>query len=205
MDSVFIAGSRALTHLDAQVKDRLDNILRKEFTVLVGDANGADKAVQRYFAQRAYKRVVVYCMETCRNNVGNWPVRSHSGEPGQKRDRHYYGIKDQAMAKDASWGFMLWDGISKGTLANVVNLLDYGKKVLLFSAPKKEFFTLRTIEDLDQMLRANGVEDVAGVLAALENRESITRVHAQATIQKLRGKVQWDGNLEQSRQSRFPD
>ena len=48
MDSVFVAGSRALSKLNAQVKERLDNILRKEFTVLIGDANRADKAVQRY-------------------------------------------------------------------------------------------------------------------------------------------------------------
>ncbi|PYU37329.1 MAG: hypothetical protein DMG54_33990 [Acidobacteria bacterium] len=106
MHSVFVAGSRALSKLNAQVKERLDNILRKESTVLVGDANGADEAVQRYLAERGYGHVVVYCMEVCRNNVGNWPIRSHSADPAVKRDRHYYGIKDRAMAKDASCGFM---------------------------------------------------------------------------------------------------
>jgi hypothetical protein len=40
------------------------------------------------------------------------------------------------MAKDASCGFMLWDGVSKGTLANVVNLLHCDKKVVLFSSSK---------------------------------------------------------------------
>jgi len=84
MHSVFVAGSRALSKLNAQVKERLDNILRKEFTVLVGDANGADKAVQRYLAERAYRHVVVYCMEVCRNNVGNWSIRSHSADPAVK-------------------------------------------------------------------------------------------------------------------------
>src|SRR6267378_387899 len=142
MHSVFVAGSRALSKLNAQVKERLDNILRKEFTVLVGDANGADKAV--------------------------------------KRDRHYYGIKDRAMAKDASCGFMLWDGISKGTLTNVINLLDYNKKVLLFSAPKKQFFTLRTAGDLDQTLRASGIRDVAAVLASLESKH-VTTEHLRFT------------------------
>src|SRR5213592_2081572 len=174
MHSVFVAGSRALSKLNAQVKERLDNILRKEFTVLVGDANGADKAVQRYLAEREYGHVVVYCMEVCRNNVGNWPIRSHSADPAVKRDRHYYGIKDRAMAKDASCGFMLWDGISKGTLTNVINLLDYDKKVLLFSAPKKQFFTLRKPEDLNQTLRANGVKDVAAVIASLEDKHLMT-------------------------------
>ena len=171
---VFVAGSRALSKLNAQVTKRLDNILRKELGVLVGDANGADKAVQRYLAERGYKHVIVYCMEMCRNNVGNWPVRSHSADVHVKRDRHYYGIKDLAMAKDANCGFMLWDGISKGTLANVINLLDSEKKVLLYSAPKKRFFTLRSLEDLDRTLRANGIKDVPALLASLESKEETT-------------------------------
>lgn len=62
MHSVFVAGSRALSRLNAQVKERLDNIVKQNFAVLVGDANGADKAVQRYLAERGYRNVVVYCM-----------------------------------------------------------------------------------------------------------------------------------------------
>jgi len=174
MHSVFIAGSRALSKLNVQVKERIDNILRKQLTVLVGDANGADKAVQRYLAECGYQQVIIYCMDTCRNNMGNWPTRSHSAAPGVKRDRHYYGIKDRAMAKDASYGFMLWDGTSKGTLTNVINLLDHEKKVLLFSAAKKQFFTLHTSADLDQTLRANGIKDVAAVLASLESKDMTT-------------------------------
>jgi hypothetical protein len=110
-------------------------------------------------------------MEVCRNNVGNWPTRWHSADPTIKRDRHYHGIKDRAMAKDASCGFMLWDGISKGTLTNVINLLDYDKKVLLFSAPKNQFFALRTAGDLDHALRASGIRDVAAALASLEAKQ----------------------------------
>jgi len=84
------------------------------------------------------------------------------------------------MAKDASCGFMLWDGTSKGTLTNVINLLDYNKKVLLFSAPKKQFFTLRTAGDLDHTLRASGIRDVAAVLASLES-EHVTTEHLRFT------------------------
>jgi hypothetical protein len=174
MDSVFVAGSRALSQLNAPVKERLDNIIAKRLTVLVGDANGADKAVQRYLAEHNYQNVFVYCMDVCRNNVGNWPVRSHSAESTIKHDRHYYGIKDRAMAKDASCGFMLWDGVSKGTLTNVVNLLHCDKKVVLFSSPKKRFYTLRSSEDLDRTLKAVGVRDVAAFLAALEDKRLAT-------------------------------
>jgi hypothetical protein len=174
MHSVFVAGSRALSKLNAQVKERLDNIMRKEFTVLVGDANGADKAVQGYLAECGYRNVVVYCMEVCRNNVGNWPIRSHFAGATVKRDRHYYGIKDRTMAKDASCGFMLWDGMSRGTLTNVLNLLDYDKKVLLFSAPKKQFFTLRSSGELGHTLRASGIKDVPALLASLEPKQETT-------------------------------
>ena len=102
MRCVFVAGSLALSKLNAQVKERLDNIVKQNFTVLVGDANGVDKAVQRYFAEREYQQVIVYCMEVCRNNVGNWPTRAHKADSGLPHDRHYYGIKDLAMARDAS-------------------------------------------------------------------------------------------------------
>src|SRR5271167_3478082 len=124
MQYVFVAGSRALSRLNSQVRERLDNIMERKFSVLIGDANGADKAVQQYLAERGYRQVRVYCMETCRNNIGEWRICPHSGAPGSKRDRYYYGIKDADMAKDATCGFMVWDGVSKGTLANIINLLN---------------------------------------------------------------------------------
>jgi hypothetical protein len=172
MHSVFVAGSRALSKLTAQLKARLDNIVKQNLRVLVGDANGADKAVQRYLAERGYQHVVVYCMDVCRNNVGNWPTQKHTAETGMRRDRQYFGIKDLAMARDASCGFMIWDGTSKGTLTNVVNLLETHKKVLLYSAPKKDFFTVRTREDLNHALTASGIKDVDGFLASLANKQT---------------------------------
>jgi hypothetical protein len=171
MVSVFVAGSRALSRLNPQLRERLDNIIRQNLTVLIGDANGADKAVQGYLAKRAYRQVVVYCMEVCRNNVGKWPIRSHTAESSAKRDCHYYGIKDCAMARDAGCGFMLWDGVSKGTLTNVINLLDADKKVLLYVAPKKQFFNLHMFEHLHQALNANGIQDVPRFLTSLGVKE----------------------------------
>ena len=171
MTSVFVAGSRALSRLNPQVKERLDNIIRQKFTVLIGDANGADKAVQRYLAERQYQYVVVYCMEVCRNNVGDWPIRRHGSDPGSKHDRHYYGIKDSAMARDSTCGFMLWDGESKGTLTNIITLLGSGKKILLYIGPRKQFFNLSTFDHLHQALNANGIKDVSGFLNSLGIKE----------------------------------
>ena len=55
MTKVFIAGSRRLSRLNAEVKRRIDTMIEKDFTILVGDANGADKAVQRYLAEKGYR------------------------------------------------------------------------------------------------------------------------------------------------------
>ena len=54
MTKVFIAGSRQITRLPADVRTRLDVMIEKGFQILVGDANGADKAVQRYLADKSY-------------------------------------------------------------------------------------------------------------------------------------------------------
>jgi hypothetical protein len=157
MKSVFIAGSRSVSTLSPQVVERLNNIIRLGLVVLIGDANGADKAVQQYLARHHYDKVIVYCMCECRNNVGDWPSKRHATPSGAKRDRHYYGVKDRAMAKDADWGFMVWNGASKGTLTNLVNLLELRKKSLLYLVPRDQFFRINAFGDLETALRTDGV------------------------------------------------
>ena len=50
---------------------------------------------------------------------------------------------------------MLWDGKSKGTINNVVNLSRRNKVVVVYVAPAKSFQTVRSIHDL-QDVRAKG-------------------------------------------------
>lgn len=150
--TVFVAGSRQISRLPAEVKARLDTIIEKGFQILVGDANGADKAVQRYFADKAYPNVLVHCMENhCRNNVGNWSTREVAAPRGA-RGFDYYSAKDRAMADTAEYGLMLWDGKSKGTINNVVSLSRRSKLVVVYVAPTKSFQTVRTLDDLKDVL-----------------------------------------------------
>ncbi len=150
--TVFIAGSRKISRLPAEVKERVDTMVEKGFQILVGDANGADKAVQRYLAEKAYPNVLVHCMENhCRNNVGNWPIRQVSA-PSGVRGFDYYSLKDLAMAQVAEYGLMLWDGKSKGTINNVVTLSRRNKPIVVYIAPSKSFQTVRALEDLKDIL-----------------------------------------------------
>src|SRR5713226_6461922 len=129
MTSVFIGGSRAVSRLNATIWQRLDDLIQRGCVIFIGDANGADKVVQQHFADRDYHNVTVFCMGTCRNNVGNWEVRKVESD-SSRRDFVYYATKDIAMAREAKCGVMLWDGRSKGTLNNIFNLIGANKKVL---------------------------------------------------------------------------
>jgi hypothetical protein len=165
--TVFVAGSRQISRLPAEVRARLDTMIEKGFRILVGDANGADKAVQRYLANKSYANVLVHCMKDhCRNNVGNWPTRQVVPRPGA-RGFDYYAGKDRAMADAAEYGLMLWDGKSKGTINNIVSLSRDGKPVVVYVAPKKQFFTVKAFDDVRGVLAQGETESVERVVGEL--------------------------------------
>lgn len=148
MKKVFLSGSRRLSRLPSEVRQRLDEMIRRELTILVGDANGADKAVQTFFDERRYPNVLVFCTAgDCRNNVGNWPVRVVEA-PHRTRDFAFFTAKDAAMADEADVGLALWDGQSTGTIVNVARLVARSKPAVVYVAAANTFFTLKTPDDL---------------------------------------------------------
>jgi hypothetical protein len=46
------------------------------------------------------------------------------------------------MVEEADYGLMLWDGKSRGTLTNIVDLVRQGRPVVVYVAPAKTFTTL---------------------------------------------------------------
>lgn len=149
---VFIGGSRNISRLNDKIRDRLSNIIKQEFDVLVGDANGADKAIQKYFLENRYNSLVVYCSgKTCRNNLGSWTTIKVE-TPLDAHGLKFYMIKDNKMAIDANYGFMLWDGKSAGTLNNILNLLRQKKELLVYFSPRKDFYAISSTEDLQRIL-----------------------------------------------------
>lgn len=163
---VFIGGSRAVSKLNAIIRDRLDDLIKRGCTILVGDANGADKAVQTYFAKNHYNNVTVFCMEECRNNVGGWPTRSIE-PPAGSRGFSYYAAKDFVMAEEAQCGMMLWDAKSKGTLQNMLNLVATGKRTLVYFAPSKDFHVVADQQELQALLAHCEKRDIDSAVRAL--------------------------------------
>ncbi|MFZ2146424.1 MAG: hypothetical protein WAV28_04315 [Sedimentisphaerales bacterium] len=152
MIKVFFGGSRKIGRLSQPVKERTDNIITNEHLLLLGDANGADKAMQTYLAEKNYRNVLVFCMgDVCRNNIGKWKTRNvHSSR--SKKDFNYYSTKDVLMVSESDYGFMLWDGKSKGTLNNILNLCELNKKVLVYFSPSKSFYTVEDEQDVLKLL-----------------------------------------------------
>lgn len=152
MSTVFFGGSRKLPHLNSEIRARLRNLISGHHRILVGDANGADKAIQSFFSDEGYRNVTVYCMDKhCRNNLGRWPTKSIDSD-GRKKDYSYFALKDAEMSKEADYGFMLWDGKSKGTLNNILNLLQQDKPALVYFSKSKSFVPIKTNEDLHRLV-----------------------------------------------------
>lgn len=151
MHTVFIAGSRHITTLEDNVKERINTMMTKNLKIIVGDASGADQLVQEFLFSSDYKNVEIFCMGGfCRNNVGNWPIRKIAGSYS-KRDFSYYAIKDQAMVKEANYGLMLWDGKSSGTKRNILQLVQEKVPVVVYMHPSKSFHTVLQEKDLETL------------------------------------------------------
>jgi hypothetical protein len=71
------------------------------------------------------------------------------------------------MAEAAEYGLMLWDGKSKGTVNNVVNLSRDSKPVVVYFAPTKQFRTIKTADDLRDLLAQGDSNTVERIVSEL--------------------------------------
>lgn len=151
--TVFLSGSRKISRLDDMIRKRIESMLDQGFLIVVGDANGADKAIQYYLAEAKYGNVKIFCSgSTCRNNIGEWDVKNIDVN-SRIKGRDFYTQKDKAMAFEADYGFILWDGKSAGSVNNIVELLKRQKSAVVYFAPKKEFHTMKRLDDVYTLLK----------------------------------------------------
>lgn len=151
-DTVFLSGSRKINRLNEAIRRRIENMIDRGFNIVIGDASGADKALQGYLADANYNNVKVFCAgSTCRNNIGEWNVKNIDVD-SKLRGRDFYTQKDKAMALEADYGFVLWDGKSTGSINNILELLKGLKSVVVYFAPEKAFYTLKKLDDVSLLL-----------------------------------------------------
>ena len=148
-----MAGARHLNALDPSVEQRMMSIYNKGFEVIVGDCAGIDTSVQKFYSKLKYSKVTIYASNgRARNNIGNWPIHKVAVPP-YMRGFDYYHQKDIAMANDADYGFMIWDGQSRGTKSNICNLLKQSKPVLVYLVPAKTMICIKNQNDFLNLIR----------------------------------------------------
>lgn len=152
---VFIAGPRNVNELDKNILIKLENICNKNYDVLIGDAIGMDSYVQQFLHSKLYKNVTVFASNgIVRNNYGFWNVENVPVEHNVT-GFDFYARKDLEMAKKADIGFMIWNGKSRGTFNNMVNLLGLKKEIILYYLPNQMFYHFKEIMDLKEFLKNN--------------------------------------------------
>ncbi|MCX4376029.1 MAG: hypothetical protein OSJ61_07645 [Lachnospiraceae bacterium] len=143
---IFIGGSISIKYLDYEIEDELDAIMQSELDILVGDAYGADSLVQKYCNKYGYKNVNVYASNgKARNNVGNWKVETVNASC--LTGREFYTQKDIEMSAICDYGFMIWDGKSQGTLANIKRLIMCGKGCKVYLSAKHKMTDINDLKD----------------------------------------------------------
>lgn len=125
--TIFLGGSKIITRLDDRIKEDLIDYMNLGYNILIGDCIGADKEMQKLLAENGYPLVTVYfsgdrpCI-----NLGNWTTKNVASNK-YLSDYERQKVKDNQMATDCDYGYMLLQGQTKGTMANVHKLLEQNK------------------------------------------------------------------------------
>lgn len=187
MTTVFLSGSRRIGRLNDLVRKRIDNIIEKKFDVIIGDANGADKALQTHLAKRDYRNVNVYFVgKSSRNNVGDWPTKNIKTDKNMK-GRDYYTQKDIAMVEDADFGLVIWDGKSIGSINNAFRLISSNKCVVVFHSPSKSFYNIKNILDLHDLVKLCAHTDYISITKYIGRLNGSTSLQTNQSQTKNQG------------------
>lgn len=138
MGKIFISGSRSIVSLPRSITYLIDKFIKEGNTILVGDCDGVDSAVQKYLNEKMYNNVSIYTSgDAPRNFYGNirWNIvhlDAKNNGTTEEAIRDYYALKDKAMTEDCTSALAIWDGQSRATIANISRVESMGKRVSIF-------------------------------------------------------------------------
>ena len=74
---IFIGGSKMISDIDDNVRKSIDEFMRCNHKIIIGDCWGIDAAVQEYLWKNNYDKVTIYSSgNKVRNNIGDYKVCS---------------------------------------------------------------------------------------------------------------------------------
>ncbi len=129
---LFIGGSKRLKEIEGtRCFDVIDAAMQNGFEILVGDCQGVDTMVQKYLLNHGYRSVTVYASgpQLVRHNEGDWPVKHIVLDNNLSGGYEFYRQKDIQMISVCDCALLIWDGESRGTRQNIIDLKTSGKPV----------------------------------------------------------------------------
>jgi hypothetical protein len=85
------------------------------------------------------------------------------------------------MAKEADYGFMIWDAKSSGTLSNILELLERGKKGTRVFGSSKRLINLHDLDELSKLLQSCTAETIE----LFDNKVNLLRRIQQGTTHQI--------------------
>ncbi|TWO13783.1 hypothetical protein [Campylobacter lanienae] len=132
---IFISGSISIKQLPNKAKETLDEIIRKEFEILVGDARGVDSLVQDYCNKKKYYNVTIHHIDDNPRYLANSKFKKEKSNYLESEDKTKVAKlmrKDIKMTKKCDYSFVIWDGKSNGSYENIMRTLGEKKFVKVY-------------------------------------------------------------------------
>ncbi|RUT49478.1 hypothetical protein [Campylobacter fetus] len=151
MKKVFISGSISIKNLNPEVCKIIDDIINKNYQILVGDAHGVDALVQKYCIQKNYINLCVYYVDEQPRNRESVNFLIKQVPPEKKGEvinvnnenvkigKKEQGFKDRKMADDCDYAFAIWDEKSSGSFANIQKCFKDNKFVKIWLNEQNRF------------------------------------------------------------------
>ena len=164
-NSIFISGSSKTTDINSkyyrkelpkEVKNKIDEYIKSNNNIIVGDAPGIDTQVQDYLNNKKYGNVSVYTTSKQPRYLANkkWQtkvINTYGLDPNSKEGLR---MKDIAMTNAAKKGFaiILENGGAGATRNNVQRLIDQNKnvKVFMLTSNNGDQYVKNILEELNK-------------------------------------------------------
>ncbi len=130
---LFVSGSKQIkdfNEIGCRGVDVIDEAIKRGAEILVGDCHGADTVIQQHIARRGYRNVTVYVsgLKEPRHNEGDWPVKHIVLDGSLSAGFDFYRQKDIQMIRDCDAALVIWNGESRGTRQNIIELRNLNKE-----------------------------------------------------------------------------
>ncbi|MCK4441065.1 MAG: hypothetical protein KAU90_03605 [Sulfurovaceae bacterium] len=174
MSKVFISGSISIKKLPKQVMESIQTMIKKNMTILVGDASGIDSLVQDFCNKNNYLNVIVYTITSIPRYKANQEFKEKKISVNQdiKSERERQTYKDKAMSEDSIFSLVIWDGSSKGSYNNIIRALENERKVKIYYQETNQYIENKkvTINEIDYIYREKNGYSASEVIALLQEQ-----------------------------------